>query len=242
MKPGGQPIVVQLAEHTVEVWPKVSTRSVRVRLSVRPGPKVILSYPPQASEAATMAFLQDNLAWLEKVVAKARPLQASLLDHLCKFPWATLDERLMEVRVTEGSRNAVRIVATEDRVDLVVATAAPEPGLARTLRRLAETGLPLAVARLSSRVGVSVAQISVRDQTTRWGSCSSTGALSLNWRLVLLPPILHDYVILHELSHRRHMDHSDRFWNQLAAWDPQWKKHDRELTKRWNTIMDLGRA
>jgi predicted metal-dependent hydrolase len=83
--------------------------------------------------------------------------------------------------------------------------------------------------------------VSVRDQTTRWGSCSTTGTLSLNWRLILLPPMLHDHVILHELSHRRHMDHSDRFWNQLAAWDPDWKKHDRELNKRWNVIMDLGR-
>jgi predicted metal-dependent hydrolase len=64
---------------------------------------------------------------------------------------------------------------------------------------------------------------------------------SLNWRLILLPPMLHDHVILHELSHRRHMDHSDRFWGQLAAWDPDWKKHDRELNKRWNVIMDLGR-
>jgi predicted metal-dependent hydrolase len=53
--------------------------------------------------------------------------------------------------------------------------------------------------------------------------------------------MLHDHVILHELSHRRHMDHSDRFWGQLAAWDPDWKKHDRELNKRWNVIMDLGR-
>jgi predicted metal-dependent hydrolase len=98
------------------------------------------------------------------------------------------------------------------------------------------------VERLSRRVGVTVAQVGVRDQTSRWGSCSANGALSLNWRLVLLPPLLHDHVILHELSHRRHMDHSERFWNQLAAWDPQWKKHDRELTRRWNVIMDLGRA
>jgi len=84
--------------------------------------------------------------------------------------------------------------------------------------------------------------VSVRDQTSRWGSCSQQGSLSLNWRLVLLPPVVHDHVIYHELAHRKHMDHSDRFWNQLAAWDPEWKKHDRELTKRWNVIMDLGRA
>jgi hypothetical protein len=242
MRPDGTPLVVRLTGRTVEVWPRVSARSLRIRLAVRPGPKVILSYPTQASEASALAFLEANLAWLEKVVAKARPVQASLLDHLRKYPWATLDDRLMEVRLAEGARASLKFTHEEDRVDLTVPVASPEPGAARAMRRLAETGLPLAVDRLSRRVGVTVAQVGVRDQTTRWGSCSATGALSLNWRLVLLPPLLHDHVILHELSHRRHMDHSERFWNQLAAWDPHWKKHDRELTRRWNTIMDLGRA
>ena len=242
MRPDGSPLVVQLPGRTVEVWPRVSARSLRIRLAVRPGPKVILSYPPQASEASALAFLQANLAWLEKVVAKARPVQASLIDHLRKYPWATLDDRLMEVCLGEGARTSLKLTHADDRVDLTVPAAAPEAGAARALRRFAETGLTLAVERLSRRVGVTVAQVGVRDQTSRWGSCSASGALSLNWRLVLLPPLLHDHVILHELSHRRHMDHSERFWNQLAAWDPQWKKHDRELTRRWNVIMDLGRA
>lgn len=242
MRPDGSPLVVQLPGRTVEVWPRVSSRSLRIRLAVRPGPKVILSYPPQASEESALAFLQANLPWLEKVVAKARPVQASLVDHLRKYPWATLDDRLMEVRLAEGARGSLKFTHADDRVDLTVPVAAPEAGAARALRRFAETGLTLAVERLSRRVGVTVAQVGVRDQTSRWGSCSASGALSLNWRLVLLPPLLHDHVILHELSHRRHMDHSERFWNQLAAWDPQWKKHDRELTRRWNVIMDLGRA
>jgi len=242
METDAEPIVVPLDGRSVEVWPRLSTRSLRIRLAVRPGPKVILSYPPQASRTSALAFLRANLAWLEKVVAKARPVQASLLDHLERYPWATLDDRLLEVRVATGARAALRLAAAEDRAELVVPAAAPEAGAARALRRLAETGLSLAVERLSRRVGVTVAQVGVRDQTSRWGSCSASGALSLNWRLVLLPPLLHDHVILHELAHRRHMDHSDRFWGQLAAWDPQWKKHDRELTKRWNVIMDLGRA
>lgn len=242
MRPDGSPLIVQLPGRTVEVWPRVSARSLRIRLAVRPGPKVVLSYPPQASEVSALAFLQANLAWLEKVVAKARPVQASLVDHLRQFPWATLDDRLMAVQLAEGARTSLKFTHADDRVDLTLAAAAPESSAARALRRFAETGLTLAVERLSRRVGVTVAQVGVRDQTTRWGSCSAAGALSLNWRLVLLPPLLHDHVILHELSHRRHMDHSERFWNQLAAWDPRWKQHDRELTKRWNVIMDLGRA
>ena len=241
MEQDDQPITVHVGGRPVQVWPCISARTTRVRLSVKPGPKVILTYPPHASHASALAFLRDNLPWLERVLAKARTVQPSLTSHLRKFPWVTLDDRLLAIETEQGTRGSIRISKTEYKVNLIMPSADPEQGAVRVIRRLAETGLGLAVDRLSSRVGVTVEQVSVRDQTTRWGSCSTTGTLSLNWRLVLLPPLLHDHVILHELSHRRHMDHSDRFWNQLAAWDPDWKKHDRELNKRWNVIMDLGR-
>jgi len=241
MEKDDQPIIVHVAGKVVQVWPRVSARTMRVRLSVKPGPKVVLTHPPHASRASALAFLRDNLPWLDKVLAKARTTQPSLTSHLRKFPWVTLDDRLLAIEMEEGARGSIRISRSEDKVRLVLPSADPELGAVRVVRRLAETGLSLAVDRLSRKVSVTVAQVSVRDQTTRWGSCSAMGTLSLNWRLVLLPPVLHDHVILHELSHRRHMDHSDRFWGQLAAWDPDWKKHDRELTKRWNVIMDLGR-
>lgn len=240
--PPEQPITVHVAGRVVQVWPKPSERARRVRLSVKPGPRVELTYPVHASQASAMAFLKDNLAWLEQVVQKARAVQPSLLAHLEKFPWATLDERMMEVSILTGARARLIIAQEADAVEMHLPTEGREAAAVRVLRRLAETGLPLAVERLARRVGVSVDGVSVRDQTSRWGSCSQQGALSLNWRLVLLPPVVHDHVIYHELAHRKHMDHSDRFWNQLAAWDPEWKKHDRALTKRWNIIMDLGRA
>ncbi|MEI6460510.1 MAG: SprT family zinc-dependent metalloprotease [Verrucomicrobiota bacterium] len=236
------PILVKVAGKVIEVWPKVSSRSNRVRLAVKPGPKIILSFPPHGSLASAKAFLKDNLPWLEKVVSRSRTVQTSLIDHLTKFSWLTLDERHLAVEIAPGTRASLKISKEDESVKLIVPEDDPEAGAVRALRRLAETGLSLAVARLSARVGVTVSQVSVRDQTTRWGSCSSSGTLSLNWRLILLPPMLHDHVILHELSHRKHMDHSPRFWNQLAAWDPEWEKHDQALTRRWNVIMDLGRA
>jgi predicted metal-dependent hydrolase len=242
MKPAAQPISVQVAGRVVEVWPKPSERARRVRLSVKPGPRVELTYPAGAPLATAVAFLKQQLGWLEEVVVKARTVQPSLLAHLEKFPWATLDERMMEVSVLTGPRARLVIEKEADALCMVLPEVGREEAAVRVIRRLAETGLTLAVERLAKRVGVSVEGVSVRDQTTRWGSCSQQGALSLNWRLVLLPPLVHDHVIYHELAHRKHMDHSDRFWNQLAAWDPEWKKHDRELTKRWNVIMDLGRA
>ncbi len=240
---GPEAIAVHVAGRTIQVWPQVSLRATRVRLVVKPGPKVVLAYPPNTSPASALAFLKDNLSWLEQALARSRPVQSSLVAHLQKFPWATVDDRMWQVTLQAGGRTKLHMEPTMDQVTLTLPEAAEgEQGAMRAFRRLAETGLSLAVARLAKKVGVKVEQVSVRNQTTRWGSCSARGELSLNWRLILLPPLIHDHVILHELAHRLHMNHSDRFWAQLAAWDEDWRQHDRELTKRWSIIMDLGRA
>jgi predicted metal-dependent hydrolase len=68
----------------------------------------------------------------------------------------------------------------------------------------------------------------VRNQRTRWGSCSPRGVVSLNWRLVQVPEAVRDYVILHELAHRRHMNHSERFWDEVRRLCP-----DFEVSERW---------
>jgi predicted metal-dependent hydrolase len=68
--------------------------------------------------------------------------------------------------------------------------------------------------------GFDVAGVSIRNQRTRWGSCSPSGRISLNWRLIQLPPAISDYVLLHELTHLRHLNHSARFWRELARLCP----------------------
>jgi len=237
---GQAPLLVRVAGREVAVWPRRSEKATRVRLVVRAGPRVELTLPAGASLPAAEVFLRDNLPWLERALAKARPAQSSVCRHLADFPSVTVDDRWAEVELVAAGRAGFRLLAT-DRVRISYPEADPEGGARRALRALASETLRAAVARLSRRVGVAVAEVSVRDQSTRWGSCSAEGALSLNWRLVLLPPAIHDHVILHELAHRRHMDHSDRFWGQLESWDPDWRRHDRELTRTWNRLMDLGR-
>jgi predicted metal-dependent hydrolase len=242
MAKAAQPIVMQVAGRRLEIWPRVSARANRVRLAVKPGPRIELSYPEHTAPSVALDFLKQHTVWLEKVMTKTRTVQPSILQHFEKFPWATLNDRIVAITMASATRAKIKIQSASDDVTFFLPDEDKESAAVRVTRRLAETGLSLAVERLSQRVGVSVGSVSVRDQTTRWGSCSQVGTLSLNWRLVLLPPLLHDHVILHELAHRVNMDHSDKFWRQLARWDPEWKAHDRELTKRWNNLMDLGRA
>jgi hypothetical protein len=85
------------------------------------------------------------------------------------------------------------------------------------LRRQAARELPQRLAELARLHGFTVTAVSIRNQRTRWGSCSPTGRISLNWRLVQVPPDVRDYVLLHELTHLRHLNHSARFWRELAG-------------------------
>jgi predicted metal-dependent hydrolase len=88
------------------------------------------------------------------------------------------------------------------------------------LRRLAARELPSRLLELARAHGFSVSAVSIRNQRTRWGSCSPSGRISLNWRLIQVPPAVCDYVLLHELAHLRHADHSARFWRELARLCP----------------------
>lgn len=79
-------------------------------------------------------------------------------------------------------------------------------------RNLAREVLGARTGYYARKMGVTYGRISIREQKTRWGSCSSTGNLNFNWKLVLMPPELLDYVVVHELAHRKEMNHSPRFW------------------------------
>ena len=85
------------------------------------------------------------------------------------------------------------------------------------------------VQQWAGQIGVSPQRLSLRDQKTRWGSCSSKGAISLNWRLIMAPPAVIDYLVIHELCHLRHHNHSPAYWQEVARWSPDYRVHRRWL-------------
>jgi predicted metal-dependent hydrolase len=108
---------------------------------------------------------------------------------------------------------------TERKAAPVVPEALQRESWARARREL-----PPRLLALAAELGLSVARISVRNQKWRWGSCSRSGHICLNWRLVVMPDWVRDYVMVHELMHLRRMDHSRRFWKLVAAACPDYQR------------------
>ncbi|MGE5362011.1 MAG: M48 family metallopeptidase [Bacteroidales bacterium] len=112
----------------------------------------------------------------------------------------------------------------------------PRDGACRALRERASRELPPRLLELAQRLGLPVARVTIRNQQTRWGSCSPGGAISLNWRLVQMPDAVRDYVLIHELMHVKINGHGQRFWQAVERSCPahrearRWlREHEREL-------------
>jgi predicted metal-dependent hydrolase len=95
---------------------------------------------------------------------------------------------------------------------------------ASALRTQARRELPARLTELGKKFGLSVARISIRNQRWRWGSCSKKGHICLNWRLVVMPDWVRDYVLVHELMHLKRLDHSPKFWKLVAAACPKYQE------------------
>ncbi len=116
-----------------------------------------------------------------------------------------------------------------------------EKPLVDATRRFAAGAIRARVAWICKRLEISGPTVSIRNQTSRWGSCSSSGQISLNWRLALLKPALKDYVIYHELAHLREMNHSVNFWNLLKRYDRRARLHDATLNRVSRKYIQVGR-
>ena len=151
------------------------------------------------------------------------------------------------VRAPLGATRAQIQAAVERSGDWIAkhqaqaAAAAPKPeerfteGELRELAAQLKALLPERLARWSALLGVNYGKVTVRNQKSRWGSCSARGNLNFNCLLALAPPEVLDYVVVHELCHRKHMDHSPAFWNEVGRALPGY-----EAQRRW--LRDQGQG
>ena len=141
-----------------------------------------------------------------------------------------LSEKASWIRMQQGRMQEREKMRQQARIHL---DAAQE----KELRERAKSVLAQRTAYFARQIGVTYGRITVRDQKTRWGSCSQTGNLNFNFRLILAPLEVLDYVVVHELCHRRQMNHSTQFWQEVAQVLPDYRKRKAWLTENGWRLM-----
>jgi len=204
-------------------------RARRYVLRLRADDVARVTIPRGGSAAEARKFAERNVPWLEKQLlrrASAPPAsRAWLLGSEILF-------RGQPVRLEAGANGAstqVRFGGHELRVRDSAADLRPE--VECYLWNLATAELNSRVASLADLHQLPVRRVSVRNQKSRWGSCSRRGTLCLNWRLVQAPEFVRDYLILHELAHLKEMNHSRRFWKEVARMCPDYQQAEAWLRK-----------
>jgi predicted metal-dependent hydrolase len=186
--------------------------------------------PPHATLAEIEAFIRSHGAWvLEKLdeYAGVRGRRHLAVRDGARLPVLGLE---VEVRVVEGAN---RVRWHEALLHIAARPDADLDALAR--RALKQRALDIFGKRVDHycvRLGRSAPALALSSARTRWGSCSEASGIRLNWRLIHLPLHLIDYVVAHELSHLREMNHSPRFWSEVERLYPDWRKARRELKAR----------
>ncbi|MBP3240584.1 MAG: M48 family metallopeptidase [Oribacterium sp.] len=161
----------------------------------------------------------------------------SKAEVIIKAPYRTTEAEIQELlkkRAGWIKEHVDKVLRERERADSL------EPITNEELRELGDKAvefIPKRVEYFAGKVGVSYGRITIRNQKTRWGSCSSKGNLNFNCLLMLTPPEIIDYVIVHELCHRKEMNHSVRFWSEVAKVLPDYKKRRKWLNDNGGVII-----
>lgn len=220
----------------VELRRRRGTRHLRLSFNVKN--RIALSLPWHCTERAGLKFIEQHREWLERQIALV-PGVTGIREWLEQSPWfSARGQRFdLELKTCSGRRACYSIYEALGQVVLRLPEGSEDAVFDTLLRRFAKEVLAERTRELARRHGLSYQGVSVRDQSSRWGSCSSKRGISLNWRLVLIDPALQDYVILHELAHLTEMNHSRRFWHLLGTYDPDRERHEAELDALTPKVM-----
>jgi predicted metal-dependent hydrolase len=239
-----------------------SERARRARILVD-GDGVEVVVPRRFPLRQVEPFVEEKRAWIERTLRRLRETEAELpaarLEDGGMVPYLGESLRL-SVRVEAGRQREhtarrgdvlrVALPADPERLPpphgqlpllndeepLAPAEGALFGALERWYRKRARAEVAPRLDAACARAGTTYSRLQIRGQRTRWASCSSTGAMSFNWRLLLAPAEILDYVVEHEVAHLELLDHSQRFWRLLASRCPDWREHEAWLRRHGHAL------
>jgi predicted metal-dependent hydrolase len=217
-----------------------SDRARRARIQVSAeGVEVVV--PKRLPLGEVEPFVASKQRWIERTLLRMRAAEQDhprpVLADGGDVPY--LGSRLtLRVHVEPG-RSRSRVVMEDGLLHVFVAEEGEQPlraALERWYRGQARDEVTWRLDAAVGRVGTEYSGLQIRGQRTRWASCSSSGRMSFNWRLLLAPAEILDYVVEHEVVHLEVHDHSDRFWSLLAERDPRYRDRERWLRRNGHTL------
>lgn len=228
---------INISGTTVPYKIRVSPRARRLRITVSSS-GVTVTLPKGIPQREAERFLQQNAEWvhaqLERVAkqAKPSPLPADvILWHGVPTQMQRIEEADRKVHLKVEAANGRLRVYLPAKSKITTRHAAEA-----WMRAASRAEIEQVVVEQAKRMGARPKAVSIRDQRTRWGSCSSRGNLSFNWRLVMTPPPILQYVVIHELAHLFEPNHSKDFWAVVAKYYPDFKKARAWLRKNSSAL------
>jgi predicted metal-dependent hydrolase len=209
-------------------------RAKRYIMRVRPDGALRVTIPRGGSRAEAIRFAERHLGWalrqrerFRNGASDAEPWTDGTAVLLDGIPHRIAIERLSNGLHARLGPVTARL-AGDDDVRAALKTA---------LRAAAERQLPPELLSLASAHGLAVRRITIRDQRSRWGSCSRSGTIALNYRLIQMPPAVRRYILVHELAHLVHPDHSRKFWRFVESMDPGFRDSERWLKRSGQGLL-----
>ncbi len=237
--PGGPATVVSSLEIVYERRKGLR----RLRMAFDYSNRLVVAVPWNCRAEEARKFVAANRDWIAIQAARLAPVR-TLSGYLSEHPFLSVGDEGVRVEIRRVSAGRSLWILDERRREGLLQVGPRggfEEGLVALVRKVASEALSARTLELAAEHGLNPARTVVRDQRSRWGSCSRTGTISLNWRLLLLPTTVRDSVILHELAHLRHLDHSPRFHAYLNRIDPRRAGSEKELDRRGPALMRVGR-
>jgi predicted metal-dependent hydrolase len=227
--------VIDNAATELSAWPPPYTikrharaRHVKLRASAEQG--LVITVPPRFNVKHIPDVLQENQHWIQKQLAKL-PIAKNIdvLPDTIVFPAIQQSVNIQYI----PSLSKLQLIARPHREIVLLGNIDNKTlcceFLTRWVKLQAKKHLVALLQQVSQQTKLAFKRASIRDQKTRWGSCTSQKVISLSYKILFLPAELATHILIHELCHTKHLDHSDQFWNLVASFDPQWEQHRREI-------------
>jgi predicted metal-dependent hydrolase len=223
---------ISLEGYNVPYILKRSYRAQMIWLSFKPGSGLQVTVPQRYNLKDLPAFLTQHAQWIlrHQAAYQAQPVAAEkpagLGDNIL-----ILGKSIPVIRQNGASQNLVSYDGARLLVEMKTESVRCERLVFKWMTLKALKVISAKVEYWSALIKVEYNRITVRDQRSRWGSCSQLHNLNFNWRLIMVPEEVLDYVVIHELCHLKEMNHSKAFWQIVSVYCPQWREHRRWLNQ-----------